>query len=64
MRVMDSVILRRSRRIWPSNVRFLSLAAQIVRCAQDDKRSARINSNLHNNRSGSVKAVRTAPVRA
>ena len=37
---MGSVILRRSRRIWPPNRRFLSLAAQILRCAQDDRISA------------------------
>jgi hypothetical protein len=41
----DFVILRRSRRIWAPNWGFLSLAAQILRSAQDDKRSARINRN-------------------
>jgi hypothetical protein len=43
VRFMDSVILRRSRRIWPPNGSFLSLWAQILRCAQDDKRSARMH---------------------
>ncbi len=45
LRGMASVILRRSRRIWPSNETFLPLTAQILRCAQDDKRGARINPN-------------------
>src|SRR4030042_1774672 len=43
LRGEDSVILRQSRRIWPPNQRFLPLTAQILRCAQDDNQSARIN---------------------
>ncbi len=45
MHITDFVILRPSRRIWPSDVRFLPSAAQILRSAQDDKGSARINPN-------------------
>jgi hypothetical protein len=47
LHVLDSVILRRSRRIWLLKKRFLSPATQILRFAQDDKRSARINPNLY-----------------
>ena len=46
-RGMDSVILRRSRRIRPPNERFLPLAGPILRCAQDDKQGARICHNSY-----------------
>jgi hypothetical protein len=45
LRVLDSVILRRSRRIWLPKKMFLSLATQILRFTQDDKWSARISPN-------------------
>ncbi len=45
IRVGDSAILTRNRRIWPPKGRFPSLAGQILRCAQDDQRSARIHPN-------------------
>jgi len=46
----ESVILRRSRRIWAQDERFLSFASQILhftslRCVQDDKTRARIIPN-------------------